>query len=252
MISDGKLAIYLSEDALYVTNDFSLATFKIPSFFVPLTFSGLMMMCIMRLSVNIFVFFCTWRYWSPWMFIFQSIQFGELWPFFLQKFSLPLFPLPLKLPQPDPQTSYFSLTYIYVHWVFCLLSLLLKISSEDFISVIVLATPEFLFGSLKKIISGSLLIFYICWDFVPSFPQFIFFMVSFMSLIICKTVVSNSLCIKSNCPQRQFLLIYLFFSVFIPNFLVYFHPCFFFFLVKIWNVWYYNMIILEIRFFPSQ
>ena len=57
MISDGKLAIYLSEDALYVTNNFSLATFKIPSFFVPLTFSGLMMMRIMRLSVNIFVFF---------------------------------------------------------------------------------------------------------------------------------------------------------------------------------------------------
>ena len=32
MISDGKFAIYLSEDALYVTNNFFFATFKIPSF----------------------------------------------------------------------------------------------------------------------------------------------------------------------------------------------------------------------------
>ena len=120
------------------------------------------------------------------------IQFGKFWPFFLQKFFWPLFPLALKLLQPDLQTSRFSLTYIYIHWVFCLLSLLLKISSEDFISVIVLANSEFLLGSFLKIIYFSLLTFYICWDFVPSFPQFIFFMVSFMSLIICKTVVSNS------------------------------------------------------------
>lgn len=121
------------------------------------------------------------------------IPFGKFWPFFLQKFFLSLFPLPLKLLQPDPQTSCFSLTYIYVHWVFCLFSLLLKISSEDFISVIVLENSEFLFGSFfKKIIYFSLLTFYICWDFVSSFPQFIFFMVSFMSLIIHETVVSNS------------------------------------------------------------
>ena len=64
------------------------------------------------------------------------IQFGKFWPFFLQKFFWPLFPLPLKLLQPDLQTSRFSLTYIYIHWVFCLLKSPLNLSNEFLISII--------------------------------------------------------------------------------------------------------------------